>query len=105
LREDSLLQLAFSSEPEACLMCCTSFTWHDLAEIAGYDMNKLDFAVPQSFFDQHVEEFRSGFGYCWYYGGDRPMFGEPVSLSLIRSQAAGKIAAAFYKGVSDKETP
>lgn len=52
----------------------------DLYKATGYDMDSLDFAVPQDWFDLPESRARraKGDAAVWYYGGKNKLFGGPV---------------------------
>ena len=47
---------------------------------AGYDVSKIDFAVPQDWLNAPVnrERYRAGDRAAWYYGGRDRVFGEAI---------------------------
>jgi hypothetical protein len=101
LRREDLLILTPYESSDGCRLCCplTAFDWHDLAALAGFDPVKIDWAVPQEFFDAHAKEFEGGHGYCWYYGKPNELYGEPLGKDKIKHMAAQSILRKFYEDV------
>lgn len=67
-------------------------TKDELFELAGYDITKIDYALPQSFFDECVQ-----WGikeplliFSWIYDEQAPTFGRPLSTGEAWARAFEK---------------
>lgn len=70
----------------------------DLLQMAGIDDTKVDYAVPQAWFDQHVDEIRQRGGAVWNYSENN--FGQPLWMDDVRAEAMFNLIEAAWDALT-----
>ena len=79
----------------------------ELFIMAGYEEKKIDYAVPQAWYeDQLARHSRHSTeahprDFVWYYGGEKTLFGEPISIQTARWQ----LRIVVLRMVIETDTP
>lgn len=73
----------------------------DLLIATGHDFNKIDWAVPQDWWNKYYEQHNAAPWACWSYENNA-IFGEPLFINTLYEELEYKITEAIGPAVDRK---
>ena len=74
------------------LVIISRLTLKDVLQIAGHNLRKIDYAVPEDWARQNGKDPME---YVWSYERPGSIFGEPLSIRRVRKEARDNITEAL----------